>query len=104
MGAASHNVEYVAGDPESLDDPGFAEFRRVFGHYMVPEELCGPKETDERAKEEKKALAKAEKAAAGDADPAAEEDGTKAISKKKRKLENRMSISQLKQLVKRPDA
>ena len=33
------------------DDPAFAEFKRVFGHFLPPEQLVGSKEAAEREQE-----------------------------------------------------
>jgi len=103
---AQYAIEYVAGDPDALDDPAFAEFKRVFGHFLPPEQLVGSKESAEREQEEKKQAARAEKAEMGVEEPAEDDDeeGGNKMSKKKRKLLSRLSIAQLKQLVKKPDA
>merc|ERR1711865_591667 len=103
---AQYAIEYVAGDPDALDDPAFAEFKRVFGHFLPPEQLVGSKESAEREQEEKMQAARAEKAEMGVEEPADDDDeeGGNKMSKKKRKLLSRLSIAQLKQLVKKPDA
>jgi len=88
-------IEYVAADAATgMEGEGMEAFQSVFARYMPEDDAEGEGEESE---------APAAQAEGGDSDD--EEGGGKnKLSKKKRKLLNRLSVAELKQLVKRPEA
>lgn len=94
-------VQYISSEVrnEVMTNDTLAQFRDIFSKFNTPEELTAvkqvPKEEDEDT-EKKKKMEVEEK----------EEEEEKAVvvlSKRKRKILSRLSVAQLKQLVKRPD-
>eukprot|EP00741_Cyanophora_paradoxa_P004808 tig00000829_g4665.t1 len=92
-------IEYVTANDLQEDDPAHEEFRKIFDRFTKAEALAG-EGTD----------AGADSAGAGDgAGPSGDSGGAdgnaneKSMSKKQRKKLKRLSIAELKQLVKRPD-
>ena len=85
-------IEYIGADFSGVDPTLFAQFQGIFSKFARPEELLQRNEEIEQSTVVQKA---------SDTSITAEED-TK-LSKKKKKLMSRLSVTQLKQLVPRPD-
>ena len=100
-------VEYVSSKSDDLENPAFAEFASVFGKFAAAEDLVSSREKAamEEAEASEAAAAKARAKAAADALLGAEkpEDGEKELSKRAKKRAKRLSIAELKQLVKTPE-
>jgi len=97
--ASKIEIEYVAGADAAAMEEGFEAFQSVFARYMPTEEV------DENEGPDTNAAAAAAVAAAAAAAEDSDDDGGKGkLSKKKRKLLNRLSVAELKQLVRRPEA
>lgn len=90
-------VEYVSSDlREKIEnDETLAEFKAVLDKFLTPEQLTAEKAQirDDDGEKEVKKEEKEEQ----------EEEKPVVLSKRKRKLMSRLSVAQLKQLVKRPD-
>ena len=114
--AAGKDVEYVADD--TVDDAlsgseQYEEFKRVFSTFAKPEELATGKGGAKAEKDGAPAAAAAASTGKADGDGAEakdaegeEEDGEgeeKELSRKKKKLASRISIAQLKHMVKNPE-
>jgi len=93
-------VEYISSElrNEVMTDETLAQFRDIFSKFNTPEELTAikqaPKEEDEEENKKKKMEVEEKEE---------EEEKPVVLSKRKRKLLSRLSVAQLKQLVKRPD-
>jgi len=96
-------IEYVADAMVDEEDPNYAEWLKIFQKFQKPpaeEEVA--KEADAPAKEAVKQEEKKEEKKA-DSDDEDGEGAKEKLSRKKFKLLNRLSIAELKQLVRRPD-
>jgi len=95
-------IQYISADVNSQlqSSEEFEEFQRVFDRFAKAEELTGnDKENSEG--DSKKDDSDSNKSAV-DAKPESK-TVVKKLSKKKQRLANRLSVAELKQLVKRPD-
>ena len=108
MGQKGENgveIEYVADAMVDEQDPNYSEWMKIFEHFQKGKNTDDPAEVEEAAvtetAKEDEGEKKAEKKAADDSDD--EQEGAAKLSRKKWKLLNRLSISELKQMVKRPD-
>lgn len=94
-------VEYVKADvaeaASSVGDENLAEFQRIFGKFVAPEELTS---SAPRASAENQDADNQDDAAVEEEE---EEVEVMQLSKKKRKKLSRLSVAELKQLVDRPD-
>jgi len=99
-------IEYVADAMVDEDDPNYTEWIKIFEKFQKgPEEDEAAKEAEGAGKEDKEEEKKVEKKEVVNED-SDDEDGDEKkekVSRKKFKLLNRLSISELKQLVRRPD-
>jgi len=93
-------VQYISSEirNEVMTNDTLAQFRDVFEKFSSPEELTAVKED---TKEVDDAGEKKEKMEVEEKEEA--EEKAVVLSKRKRKLLSRLSVAQLKQLVKRPD-
>jgi len=102
-------IEYVAADADAMvdaDDPNYAEWIKIFEKFQKgPEEEEAAKEAEGAGKEDKEEEKKVDKKEEmkDDSDDEDEDAKKEKLSRKKFKLLNRLSISELKQLVRRPD-
>ncbi|KAI9363889.1 spliceosome associated protein [Zopfochytrium polystomum] len=111
VGLENVTVEYVAAPIPELADPTFRDLKHVFDKFTVVDsdtaEGAQDVADDENETETKGATASsaAENGDAKDDDAKDDDDeeDEKGISKKKKRLESRLSVAQLKQLVKRPE-
>jgi splicing factor 3B subunit 2 len=99
-------VEYVSADYDtdsSVDPSFFEQFRSVFGKFTRPEELLSLEQAENESREH--ADVKEEDVWATRVKDSEEtnDESAKALSKKKKKLQSRLSVAELKQLVHRPD-
>ena len=98
-------VEYVADAMVDENDPNYAEWIKIFEKFQKgPDEDAAAKE--EGAGKEEPEQAKKEAKKEDKKDDSDDEDGegkAQKLSRKKHKLLNRLSIAELKQLVRRPD-
>jgi splicing factor 3B subunit 2 len=99
-------VEYVSADYDtdsSVDPSFFEQFRSVFGKFTRPEELLSLEQAENESREH--ADVKEEDVSATRVKDSEEtnDESAKALSKKKKKLQSRLSVAELKQLVHRPD-
>jgi len=96
-------IEYVADAMVSEDDPMYTEWVKIFEHFQKEPEKEGeaPKEEEQEKVKEVKEEKKVAKPVVEDEDE--DEDKKAELSRKKYKLLHRLSIAELKQLVKRPD-
>ena len=109
--AAAAEVEYVADDTiEVPETEEYEEFKRVFASFAKPDELLpgkdGAKPKKAPAAEEAegaKGEEKEEKDENKEEEDEDEDDDEKELSKKKKKLMSRMTVAQLKHLVKTPE-
>jgi splicing factor 3B subunit 2 len=94
-------IEYVSSNPlEDIQDASILQqFKSVFEKFAKPEELLTAK--DEEAKEDE--AKEVEDGGRTKTRDEAEEVAPVKLSKKKKKLMNRLSVAELKQLVQRPD-
>ena len=95
-------VTYVSDTQLLASDPNFEEFQRVFAAFSTPETLTG--QESEAAEEEGSGGGEAAADAASGGDGDGEEGGaSKQLSNRNLKLSKRLSVAELKQLVRRPD-
>lgn len=97
-------IEYVGANFSFDDmDPKFKEFQRIFSKFATPEELTNNvDEKDIKEEETKEEKIKKEDDLDSSSEDEAENQEQK-ISKKQQKKLSRLSVSQLKQIVTRPD-
>jgi splicing factor 3B subunit 2 len=97
-------IEYVADSMVDASDPLYEEWSKIFNHFQKSkdekEEAAEGKEGGEDVTVKKAAPVKADE---DDDDEDGEGKSKEKLSRKKFKLLNRLSIAELKQLVKRPD-
>jgi len=111
-------VEYVADnssvlDGAQMDDASIEEFKQIFDRFTkVADEASGAAAAEAEAAEaeaeaaaaEAEAAAKKKAGAGANIDLDSDEEGLgPRLSRKQRKLRNRLSVAELKQLVHRPD-
>jgi len=105
-------IQYVSAKPLDPEDPNYAEFAKIFQHFMPAEELVLPPSTSTTPTDSKKrgieqitteVKLKKDPTTSLEALLEATEDGKKTISKKEKKRQKRLEIAVLKQLVHRPD-
>jgi len=100
-------VDYVVPDvlegTPMEEDPAFAAVRERFKHIEPAPKEDSDEEDEDRPKEETKKRSKPKASLMDEADDSDEEDEEVKTSKKKRKLSGRLSVAELKTLVKRPD-
>mmetsp|Transcript_22765 Transcript_22765/g.54443 ORF Transcript_22765/g.54443 Transcript_22765/m.54443 type:complete len:516 (-) Transcript_22765:166-1713(-) len=84
------------------EDPNYSEWMKIFEHFQKGKDTEEDEEKKDAGKEGEDNETTAEKKAADDSDEEEDADGKK-LSRKKWKLLNRLSIAELKQMVKRPD-
>ncbi|KAJ3333298.1 hypothetical protein HDU76_009624 [Blyttiomyces sp. JEL0837] len=98
-------VEYIAPPPPEIADPAFSEFERIFAKFSTSSSAENPVETEEAAEEPEDEEAEGEKEEEQDKEENSddENDEVKALSKKKKRMEQRLSVAQLKQLVTKPE-
>eukprot|EP00286_Rhodomonas_abbreviata_P028223 CAMPEP_0181313142 /NCGR_PEP_ID=MMETSP1101-20121128/14090_1 /TAXON_ID=46948 /ORGANISM="Rhodomonas abbreviata, Strain Caron Lab Isolate" /LENGTH=598 /DNA_ID=CAMNT_0023420075 /DNA_START=275 /DNA_END=2068 /DNA_ORIENTATION=+ len=96
-------IEYVADSMVSEDDPMYNDWIKIFEHFQKEPEK--EEEADKTKQMAEKAPVKQEekKKVVEDEDSDDEKEKEKALSRKKYKALHRLSIAELKQLVKRPD-
>ena len=97
-------VEYVGMEPELQDNPLFSEFEDIFKKFASPEELTGANGGVEEGAEESEGVKKEtpEEDEEGEEDKENEQQESK-LSKRQMKKLNRLTVGELKQLVKNPD-
>eukprot|EP00928_Gymnodinium_smaydae_P047671 TRINITY_DN31826_c0_g1_i1.p1 TRINITY_DN31826_c0_g1~~TRINITY_DN31826_c0_g1_i1.p1 ORF type:complete len:769 (+),score=251.12 TRINITY_DN31826_c0_g1_i1:90-2396(+) len=102
-------VDYVAPDLLDVegtsleDDPAFAAIRERFKHVEpAPEETAGSDDDDDEPKE-KKRRGKPKASLMDEAESSDDDEDEKTLSKKRKRLASRISVADLKTLVKRPD-
>ncbi|CAG8462373.1 3895_t:CDS:10 [Racocetra fulgida] len=99
-------IEYVLQPLDVTNDPYYEEFSKVFAHFQITKDET---EVKSEIKEEKnEALKTQNESRMKDSDDDTEnesedEERQDKVSKKKLKKMNRLSVAQLKQLVKRPE-
>ena len=101
-------IEYVADAMVDENDPNYAEWIKIFEKFQKgPAEDEAAKEAEGAGKEEKEVkkeeVKKKEEQKKEDSDDEDGEAKKERLSRKKFKLLNRLSIAELKQLVRRPD-
>eukprot|EP00276_Gloeochaete_wittrockiana_P008759 CAMPEP_0184652234 /NCGR_PEP_ID=MMETSP0308-20130426/9930_1 /TAXON_ID=38269 /ORGANISM="Gloeochaete witrockiana, Strain SAG 46.84" /LENGTH=597 /DNA_ID=CAMNT_0027086995 /DNA_START=81 /DNA_END=1874 /DNA_ORIENTATION=- len=101
-------IEYVSNRAIEgrFDEKVMEEFSRIFNAFSTAEELCktgGDAKKEAGEDSEKKDASKADGEEGDEEKEAEDEDAERARSKKQRKREKRLKISELKQLVRRPD-
>ncbi|RIA84140.1 hypothetical protein C1645_808909 [Glomus cerebriforme] len=100
-------IEYVFQPPLDVsNDPYFEEFSKVFAHFQITnnESEAQPEMKEEEKEETNKSKVDIKaKDSDGESDMETEEDKQDKVSKKKLKKLARLSVAQLKQLVKRPE-
>lgn len=98
------DIEYVADAMIDRDDPQYDEWLKLFEHFNKPKEEAQPVVKDEDGLVDKIDAKPRDVKKVVDSDDEEEEEGGKEkLSRKKFKLLHRLSIAELKQLVKRPD-
>ncbi|CAG8602971.1 15286_t:CDS:10, partial [Dentiscutata heterogama] len=98
-------IEYVLQPLDVTNDPYYEEFSKVFAHFQITQDET---EVKSETKEEKNETLKIQnetrmKDSEEVSENESEEDKQEKVSKKKLKKMNRLSVAQLKQLVKRPE-
>eukprot|EP01099_Mayorella_cantabrigiensis_P003343 TRINITY_DN2580_c0_g1_i1.p1 TRINITY_DN2580_c0_g1~~TRINITY_DN2580_c0_g1_i1.p1 ORF type:complete len:241 (-),score=74.84 TRINITY_DN2580_c0_g1_i1:1-723(-) len=106
-------IEYVSAKELDPDDPNYAEFAKIFQHFMPAEELLQPASATSTTPSDSKKRGieqittevklKKDPTTSLEALLEASESGKKTISKKEKKRQKRLEIAVLKQLVNRPD-
>lgn len=99
-------IEYVSADYENVDDidPSMMEqFREVFQKFSKAEELLKVEDASEESKGESALTEANSNGGEGTATNSEEEEALAKLSKKKKKLQSRLSVAQLKQLVSKPE-
>ncbi|CAG8566006.1 7892_t:CDS:10 [Diversispora eburnea] len=98
-------IEYVYQPLDVSNDPYFEEFSKVFAHFQISKDET--EEQTETKEEENVEPTKSQNDKMQDSDTESnvdsDDDKLEKISKKKLKKMNRLSVAQLKQLVKRPE-
>ncbi|CAG8445068.1 2051_t:CDS:10 [Scutellospora calospora] len=98
-------IEYVLQPLGESNDPYYEEFSKVFAHFQITKDET---EVKSEIKEEKNEILKIQsetrtRDSENDSENESEDDRQDKVSKKKLKKMNRLSVAQLKQLVKRPE-
>lgn len=99
-------IEYVSADYENVDDidPSMMEqFREVFQKFSKAEELLKVEDASEESKGESALTEANSNGGEGTVTNSEEEEALAKLSKKKKKLQSRLSVAQLKQLVSKPE-
>ncbi|CAG8610724.1 9678_t:CDS:10 [Acaulospora morrowiae] len=99
-------IEYVYQPLDVANDPYYEEFTKVFAHFQISkDEIEEQSDLKEEESVEPTKILNEFRAKESDEDSNidSEEDRQEKISKKKLKKMNRLSVAQLKQLVKRPE-
>ncbi|KAK9714191.1 hypothetical protein RND81_06G078400 [Saponaria officinalis] len=94
-------VKYVP-EKADLDDALLEDFKDVFEKFSF-KELEGDEEIDKKVELDQEAAAKKKADSDSDEDEQESEQKEKGISNKKKKLQRRMKIAELKQVCRRPD-
>ncbi len=93
-------IEYVADAMIDKSDPHYQEWLKIFEHFQAPKI---DESVNEKENAGSQAPAKQVKHEEKKDDSDDEEEQTQKMSRKKFKMLHRLSIAELKQLVKRPD-